>query len=49
MTTVNMGFQSILFWILGFGAGWFLLYYVIKMAVKHGIRDSGLLDKKRES
>jgi hypothetical protein len=49
MTTVGMGFQSILFWILGFASGWFLLYYVIRIAVKHGIRDSGLLDKKGES
>jgi hypothetical protein len=47
MTTVGMGFQSILFWILGFAS--FLLYYVIRIAVKHGIRDSGLLDKKGES
>jgi len=40
-----MELYTIIFWILGFLVGLYVLYFIIKTAIVNGIRDSGLLER----
>lgn len=43
-----MGLYIILFWIVGIVFWGFILYFIIKMAVVNGIKDSGILERRHD-